>query len=123
MKKIILLICLVAVLFSLSLVACSSKVEKFGQPIENRTLTKIRDILAAPENYDAKTVTVKGKIAVECPTGCWLNLQDGNALIYIDFHASGFALPQKVGKEAIIEGNVKVTKKKVMLIGKGVEIK
>lgn len=99
------------------------RVETYGERISNRNLTPIKDIVAHPEQYTGKTVTVKGKIALECNTGCWFNLKDGSAVIYTDINPSGFAIPQKVGRTAVVEGTVSIEEGKLTLTGKAVEIR
>lgn len=98
-------------------------VETYGERISNRNLTPIKDIVSHPEQYAGKTVTVKGKIVLECNSGCWFNLNDGAAVIYIDINPSGFAIPQKVGRNAVAEGSVSIEEGKLTLTGKAVEIR
>jgi hypothetical protein len=99
------------------------RTEMFGERISNRNITPIKDIVARPEQYVGKPVTVKGVIALECNTGCWFNLKDGAAVIYTDINPSGFAIPQKVGRTAVVEGTVSVEEGKLTLTGKAVEIR
>jgi len=103
---------------------CGKKeADKYGQEISNHTITKIEAILKTPGDFDGKTVTVQGKIIRECPTGCWFDVQGAGGAIHVDIKPSGFAIPQKVGKEVIVEGNVSLRDGQLTLIGKGVEIK
>jgi len=99
--------------------------EKYGQAISNRKVTAIKDILANPKVYDGKTVTIEGKIANECETGCWfyVKVAQGNAVMYVDIEPAGFAIPQKVGRKVLVEGKVVIKKTGPMILGKGVEIK
>lgn len=99
------------------------RIETYGEPISNRNITPIKDIVLHPEQYVGKTVTVKGKIDVECPTGCWFNLKDGAAVIYTDIEPSGFAIPQKRGRSAVVEGTVSMEEGEPTLTGKAVEIR
>ncbi|MCX5678581.1 MAG: hypothetical protein NTY76_05670 [Candidatus Omnitrophica bacterium] len=98
-------------------------IETYGERISNRNSIPIKDIVSHPEQYVGKTVTVKGKIALECDTGCWFNIKDGAAVIYTDIQPYGFAIPQKVGHSAMVEGTVSVEKGKLTLTGKAVEIR
>ena len=75
------------------------------------------------KDYVGKTVTVKGKIKLVCETGCWFNLEDEGATIYTDLAPSGFAIPQKVGRSATVEGKISIESGKLTLTGKGVEIR
>ena len=97
--------------------------ETYGTKISNRNITPVKDILLHPEKYTGKTVTVKGNIAIECETGCWFNFKEGDAVIYVNLEPSGFAIPQKGGRNAIVEGEVAIKEGKPRLIGKGVEIR
>ena len=96
--------------------------ETYGERISNRNITALGDILSHPKDYDGKTVTVKGKITLECETGCWFNLKDGNAVIYVDLSPSGFAIPQNSGRSAIVEGSITIKDGKPTLVSKGVEL-
>ncbi len=98
------------------------RVETYGERISNRNLTPIKEIVANPGQFTGKTVTVKGKINLECDTGCWFNLKEDAAVIYTDIEPNGFAIPQKVGRTAIVEGTVSIEKGKLTLTGKAVEI-
>lgn len=98
-------------------------VETYGEQISNKNLTPINDIVSNPQAYIGKTVTVKGKIDLECETGCWFNLKDGAAVVYTDIEPNGFAIPQKVGRTAIVEGTISIEKGKLTLKGKGVEVR
>ncbi len=99
------------------------RVETYGERISNQNITSIQDIVLHPQQYVGKTVTVKGKIALECNTGCWFNLKDGAAVIYTDIAPYGLAIPQKVGRNAVVEGTVSVEEGKLTLTGKAVEIR
>ena len=120
MKKSIVL----AVIFAVVVTAIGcSRPETYGAPISNRNFTAIKDIVMHPKDYDGKTVTVKGKIKLVCETGCWFNLEDEGATIYTDIAPSGFAIPQKVGRNAIVKGKISIESGKLTLTGKGVEIR
>ena len=97
--------------------------EQYGQEIGNHNATQISAILEAPEAFNGKTITVEGKIVRECMTGCWFDIEGDKGSIYVDVKPSGFAIPQKVGKEVVVEGNVSLRDGQLALIGKGVEIK
>ena len=114
------------VIIMLACIAVSSgcgRVEMYGERISDQNITPIQDIVLHPQQYVGKTVTVKGKIALECNTGCWFNLKDGAAVIYTDIAPYGLAIPQKTGRTAIVEGTVSVEDGKLTLTGKAVEIR
>ena len=97
--------------------------ENYGSTISNKMITKVDDILRNPDAYKGKTVTIKGKIADECSTGCWFDVKEGEAVIYTTIEAAGFAIPQKTGHEILVEGKVAVEKGKTKLIGTGAQVK
>lgn len=103
--------------------AVSAHAEIYGERIAEKNATSIGDIVANPKNYDGKTVLVKGKISAECPTGCWFNIEEKGAVLYVDINPSGFAIPQKVGHKASIEGTIQIEDDRTVLVGKGVEVR
>lgn len=108
----------------LTLSSCGKKKpEQYGQQISNHNTAQVGAILKEPKTFSGKTVTIEGKIIRECPTGCWFDIKNQAAVIHVDIKPSGFAIPQKVGKEVIVEGNVSLRDGQLTLIGKGVEIK
>lgn len=121
-NNVLLAFLLLSVMFALS--GCSRKeAKKYGQPISNYSLTPIDSILKDAQSFDGKTVTVQGKIITECPAGGWFDLAEGVAVIYVDLHPSDFAIPQRVGKNAIAEGKVVMRDNKPVIVGTGVELK
>ena len=116
-------IILAAVCTIIAASAGCSRLETYGEPISGRDLTAIKDIVMNSKDYVGKTVTVKGKIKLVCETGCWFNLEDAGAIIYTDLVPSGFAIPQKIGRTATVEGKISIESGKLTLTGKGVEIR
>lgn len=94
----------------------------YGEPISDAEATPVADILADPAAYDGQTVKLEGEIGNECPTGCWFELREGGAPIHVDIAPHGLAIPQKQGSRVTVEGTVKVTDSRPMVVGKGVEI-
>ena len=112
-----------ALILAFMTAACGcGRLETYGEKISNRNITPIKEIVMHPEQYTGKTVTVKGKIALECDTGCWFHLEEDKAMLYTDLQPYGFAIPQKVGRTATIEGNISIEDGKPILAGKAVEI-
>ncbi|MBN1492977.1 MAG: hypothetical protein JW938_02380 [Candidatus Omnitrophica bacterium] len=115
---------------TLSIVACvflligcgQGQTSSYGRAIENRSPVDTATILQDPHNFTGKTVTVQGEIIRECPAGGWFDLKSTNGAFYVDLHPSDFAIPQKVGKTVLVEGEIKVENNKPKMIGKGVEI-
>jgi hypothetical protein len=122
-KTISYMLCITAAMFLLFSSCAKKDSATYGREITNRNITEVKAVLTTPETFDGKTVTVKGKIVNECPSGCWLEVQEGSAILYVDLNPSGFAIPQKVGKEVVVEGNVSMRDNKPIMTGTGVEIK
>ena len=99
-------------------------VEKYGEEIKNRKITELKDILADPKAFAGKLVTIEGKIATECSTGCWFYVKvgSGDLNIYVDIEKSGFAIPQKTGRKILVEGKVVIKETGPMISGEGVQI-
>ena len=120
-KKVLVVSVLTSILV---LSGCGRKSPKqYGQQIAGRAPTQIDGILKEPASFDGKTVTIEGVIAAECMTGCWFDVAGEGGKIHVDVKPSGFAIPQKVGKKVIVEGQVSLRDGHPTLIGKGVEIK
>lgn len=102
---------------------CGSKTKLYGQPIVEKNITPIGDILANPAQFSGKTVKIQGKIAQECPSGCWFMLQDESGTLYVNIHPSNLVIPQAIGHQASVAGVVEKEGAKVSLIGNGVELK
>ncbi|MEI8175937.1 MAG: hypothetical protein WCG78_03620 [Candidatus Omnitrophota bacterium] len=111
-----------AVLVMVAAAGCGRSVT-YGERVPAGTATALKDILAHPKEYAGKAVTVKGSIAQECPTGCWFNFKEGDAIVYVDLEPSGFAIPQKAGRDVTVAGTVAIKDGKTILIGKGVEVR
>lgn len=105
-----------------SIVGCGGS-EKFGEEITVIEITKIKDILIDSDKYVGKTIRVEGKIIRECPSGCWFYLKDDTGTIYVNILPSGFAIPQKVGAKAVVEGKLESKEGRIEIVGKGVEIR
>ena len=125
MKSLKILFLSLILLTGVTLVSSYAGVEKYGQEITNRKITEIRDILADPKTFDGKPVTIEGRIDNECSTGCWFYVKvgSGNLTVYVDTERSGFAIPQKTGRDILVEGSVVVKKTGPIIEAKGVEIK
>lgn len=97
--------------------------EQYGEAISPGEATKISDILADPGQYEGKTVKLAGTIVTECPSGCWFEMSDGSAIVYVDIAPRGLAIPQHVGSDVTVEGTVTTVDKQTKIFGEGVEIR
>ena len=114
---------LALVIFCAGLLIGCGRAESYGKAISNREITKVDDILRNPDIYKGKTVTIKGKITNECSTGCWFDIKDGEAIMYVNIEPAGFAIPQKSGHTALVEGKVMVENGKTKISGTGVKVR
>jgi len=96
--------------------------EAYGEPLSGIDPTAIGDILGSPDLYEGERVRIEGRIAAECSSGCWFNLEQEETTIYVDIKPSGFAIPQRVGSSAVVEGIVQIRDRQIMIVGEGVEI-
>ena len=119
-KKIIISVSIVAIMAGMA--GCGG-LETYGEKISDRNITALKDIVGHPQDYIGKTVTVKGKIKLVCETGCWFNIEESGAVIYTDLEPAGFAIPQKVGRPATVEGKISTEAGRLVLTAKGVEIR
>ncbi len=94
--------------------------DSYGAGISEQTVTRIENIAANAADYYGKTVRVEGRIIDECPGGHWFHLKGEKDVVYVTL--SGFTLPQKVGKTAVVEGSV-MNDERLTILGKGVEVK
>lgn len=114
---------LVYTLIILFVLGCgnTNKADSYGAVISEQQAIKVESIFEKPEDFKGKTVKVEGKIVNECPGGHWFYLKGEKETIYVTL--SGFILPQRVGKIAVVEGSVINDDGKTAILGKGVEIK
>jgi hypothetical protein len=118
-SKILFLFLFLAIAYFIS----CGKIERYGDKLVVKEESKILEIMKNPEKFKDKLVRVKGKILRECPSGCWFVLGDDKGEIKVELMPSGFAIPQRVKREAIVEGKVKIKGNIPILIGKGVLIR
>ncbi len=110
----------VITVFLTLLLGCAKK-DIYGETITTQSTTTIDELITNPQNFLGKTVKIEGEIVNECPGGHWFYLKGDKEIIYVTL--SGFILPQRVGKTAVVEGNLVENNNTYALLGKGVEIK
>ena len=93
----------------LAAVTCSATVN-LGRPLTLKQPESVNKILSAPDDYDGKTVQVKGKITEVCQmAGCWMSLADAETgkLLTIKVNDGDIVFPKEsIGKLAIAEGKL-----------------
>ncbi len=94
--------------------AVASNVETFGEKFTISEITKISEILAAPEQFVGKKVLVKGMVVDVCAKrGCWMYLASDKPFekIQIKVLDGVIVFPMSArGKEALVEGEVEALK-------------
>ena len=94
--------------------AFASNVETFGEKLTISEITKISEILAAPEQFVGKKVLVKGMVVDVCAKrGCWMYLASDKPFekIQIKVLDGEIVFPMSArGKEALVEGEVEALK-------------
>ena len=98
------------------------KGEQYGEKLTVTEVTAVSDILSNPASFAGRTVRIEGEISRECPSGCWFDVKDGAATIYVDIAPQGLAIPQHVGSKIVVEGTVSTESGQTEFLGKGVEI-
>jgi hypothetical protein len=122
MRRLVIRVTLSGVVLAALLAQGCGGSETYGEAVTETTRTAVADILQEPETYAGKMVRVEGTIANECPSGCWFELREGGAIIYVDLAPRGLAIPQHVGKKVVVAGTVIVDGMRVQIHAKGVEI-
>jgi len=105
------------------LAGCGRGAERAGDALTLTTVTAVSDILTNPASFAGRTVRIEGEISRECPSGCWFDVTQGGATVYVDIAPAGLAIPQRVGRTVAVEGTVSVEDGQVRFLGKGVEIR
>ncbi|HMA05893.1 MAG TPA: hypothetical protein VKO45_08205 [Methanomicrobiales archaeon] len=87
-----------------------------------KKITSIGSIIENPTAYENRTVTISGKIVLECGSGCWFNLDDGSGTIYVDLKPHNFIIPQLGGEKAVVTGTVAIRDNTPRIFGEKVEV-
>lgn len=83
-----------------------------GEKLKGLTPVTLAQVLAAPSEYDGKTVAVEARVRRAClKKGCWMELaaDDAGPGVRVTFKDYGFFVPRdSAGWTARVEGTVKV---------------
>jgi hypothetical protein len=122
MKKIFILCAVILVVGAGYSVWRYAQPEHFGPAFMGAPNTSIAQFA---ENSVEGYVRVEGKIVRQCPvSGCWFYLDDGKShQIKIEFGKTLPQLPKKIGRTAVVEGQLAKTSQEPLLIGSSVEFK
>ncbi len=113
---------IVSITLGMVMTGCT-KPERYGEPLREAHPTPIATLLSRPVAWPDTTVTIAGRIVRECPSGCWFEVSDGKALLYVDIGAHGLAIPQRVGRRVTVQGRLEAARGGVYLVGQGLEIR
>lgn len=103
---------LLPLLLLLLLGACAAAPARFGAPLvasADPELT-VSELLASPEAFDGRSVTVTGTIQEVClAKGCWMTLADGQREMRVTFLDYGFFVPlDSAGATVRAEGRFEI---------------
>ena len=109
-------------LIPLFLTGCGQ--EKYGSGVDpSASNVKVKDVFLKRELLGQK-VTLEGEIVSQCQSnGCWFFLKDDTGQIYIDLSTNNFSLPSMPNKKVVASGTVATSKKNILLVATGVEVK
>jgi RecJ-like exonuclease len=84
--------------------------QKLGKPIDLKTTTPIKAILAEPEKYLGKEVRVEGEITQVCQmAGCWIMVKDASSSdpIMVKVDDGVIVFPKDgAGKKVVAQGKL-----------------
>lgn len=96
--------------------AKSDGTKSYGDPLKPARAVALSEVLAAPDDYAGKTVTVEGRVRRACrKKGCWMeiaeSMDEGNQGARVTFKDYGFFVPtDSAGSAATVQGVVSVKK-------------
>jgi hypothetical protein len=93
-------------------VAAAAPVSAFGQPLSAAPALPLSQVLANPDSYGGKTLTVDGRVRAACTRkGCWMELagEGPGPGCRVTFKDYGFFVPtNSAGANARVEGTLEV---------------
>ncbi len=100
----------------------ASSLPAAGQPVvsSNPAYVTVRELIDNGAKYEGQLISLKGKIVLECPEGCWFFLDDGTGKIYVDLKPAGLTIPQKVGSQITLRGKTKGVGGNLQVLGEQV---
>lgn len=105
------------------LVGCSGdKKVKLGQAIPaNSEVIKLRDIAAAPLEYNGKTVVLKGVISGQCPSLCEFFFKEGAHQVTV--YPQGYKFPKlPQGKQVTVLASITSGNENIVFSALGIEL-
>jgi hypothetical protein len=122
MKKILALCASILVIGAGYMTYLYSRSAHYGKAFSDAPLVSIAQFMEKRTEGD---VHVEGKIVRQCPvSGCWIYLNDGKGHQFrVEFGEVLPRLPQKIGRNAMVEGSLIKTAEEPTLAGVAVEFK
>jgi hypothetical protein len=101
------------------------RAEHHGALFNNPPAVSLKALKEQPEQHLGKSARIEGRIARQCPaSGCWFILDDGQGnKVHVEMSGSTPTLPQRVGKRAVVEGQLIKMGEEYEFTGTGVEFK
>ena len=107
--------------FLIMLSGCASAPTPAAQPTaQNAPLVTVRQLIDDSEKFSGQKVSLTGKIIIECTEGCWFFLDDGTGKIYVSLKEAGLNIPQKVGSQVILVGEISGSGGNLKILGEQV---
>ena len=122
MRKILVLCASLFVIGAGYLVWMYAQPEHFGKAFTGAPMVPIAQLAEKPVDGD---VRVEGRIVRQCPvSGCWFYLDDGKGHRFrIEFGKTLPQLPKRIGRTAVVEGQLARAGDEPILLGSAVEFK
>jgi hypothetical protein len=101
------------------------RVEHHGSPFGNAPAVSLQVLKEQPEQFVKKSARIKGKITRQCPAaGCWFFLDDGQGhQVKVEMSQTTPRLPRRIGKTAVVEGQLVKMGEEYEFTGTGVEFR
>ncbi len=113
---------LIAAFCWIILSGCTNAPAPATQPAaQNAPLVTVRQLIENSQEYTGQKVSLAGKIIVECTQGCWFFLDDGTGKIYVSLKEAGLNIPQKVGSQVILVGEISGSGGNLKILGEQVK--
>ena len=85
-----------------------SGTDHHGNPFKGFPSVAVRDLADKPNDYLKKDARIEGAIDRQCPaSGCWFFVKDTNGKeVKVEMGDTTPKLPQRLGKTAVVEGQL-----------------
>ncbi len=103
------------------IVGCSKSSQTLGKPIPDGVETvALAELLTHSDNWNGKTVLLKGVVSGQCGGLCDFNLKDGESVVTV--FPEGFSLPRlRIGQTAEVYANIIAGEERVVVAAIGIK--